>query len=570
MTNRSVQKLHDLEEVVKSIVFVDNDRDQGLAKEARRRSLLLLGVKALLEAEQNRPVLIVIAGGTNVGKSTIFNQLAGVAASDVSPLARRTKCPVAWASEAALKLLVRSPFIPGVDVGWSTKATGASEASTPTVKLVPADDDPYRGVVIIDSPDLDSDHLNNRVWAERLMVMSDAVILVVTPEKYNDAAVVQFLQEAASLRRSLAVVFNKTEGEEAHNDFLRKIARPIDRNIPVIQQGILHNEDAFTKPLADLQRVVLQWSRSSRHIKNRALEGALSSLTATSRELMAFFWEEQMRLVELHDELDRVMGAVVENYEAQLEGQKFDELDLVFRRLLADLHIPIIDDFYDGVKAIGTAVWSRLGGFVRIPRNKVKMQDQQRIEERQRVIEAARSCRVRIGALLERPTGFSRELAATWRQHVPDVPTDDDIDTYLADVDRAVQTWIQEETLSITRNLRDKPGFRNFVIGAKAVVQLGSGVAGALLTGGIHPSDLAVIPAVERMTAFLIERGLGYPYFVRCRARLLGARSAVLASFLDSRLLQPVRTAMPPADQITAARLAAAIDTIPKAKELMP
>jgi hypothetical protein len=140
---------------------------------------------------------------------------------------------------------------------------------------------------------------------------------------------------------------------------------------------------------------------------------------------------------------------------------------------------------------------------------------------------------------------------------------------YLDDVDDAVQGWIREETLGITKRLRDKPGFRNFVIGVKAMIQLGSGVAGALLTGGIHPSDLAVIPAVERMTAFLIDRGLGYSYFARCRARLLTVRGAVLSSFLHSRLVAPVRAAIPPGEPESARRLAQAVDAIPNPEDLV-
>lgn len=569
MNYRSVQKLRGLKETLERIVFVDHAKRGGRAEEYRRWSLLLLRTKALFEAEEKRPILVVVSGGTNVGKSTIFNQLAGTTASFVSPLARGTKCPVAWGEEATLKALIRSPFVPGVDVAWDTKTAGDAETDTPTMVLVPAERDLHKGLVIIDSPDLDSDHTNNRVWAERLLTMSDAIIFVVTPEKYNDAVVIEFLAKAASLRRSLAIVFNKADSDASFDDFSRNILRPLDRNASLIRQDILRDERALAQPLPDLRQLVLSWTTSSRNIKIRALEGSLSVLSTSAKELLGLFWEEQSRLAELHEGMANAVASVVENYQAQLEGERFEELDLVFKRLLADLHIPIIDDFYGGVKAVSSAVWSRIGGLVRIGRATRVEEEQRRFEERQRVLEAIRSCQIRIRRLFGTPTGFSRELVATWTSHIPEFPTDNDINCYLDDVNDAVQAWIREETLRITKRLRDKPGFRSFVIGAKAVIQLGSGVAGALLTGGIHPSDLAVIPAVERMTAFLIERGLGYPYFSRCRTRLLAVRGAVLSSFLHARLLEPVRAAIPPGEQETARRLAQAVEAIPGPKDLL-
>jgi hypothetical protein len=46
-------------------------------------------------------------------------------------------------------------------------------------------------------------------------------------------------------------------------------------------------------------------------------------------------------------------------------------------------------------------------------------------------------------------------------------------------------------------------------------------------------------------------------------------RSEVLSSFLRSRLLQPVRSAIPPGEQEMARRLAQAIAVLPNAKDLL-
>src|SRR5690606_26014079 len=68
-------------------------------------------VHKLLPQSQSPPLLVVaIAGGTNIGKSVVFNCLAGETASAVSPLAAGTKHPVClappgWSDEATLKRL---------------------------------------------------------------------------------------------------------------------------------------------------------------------------------------------------------------------------------------------------------------------------------------------------------------------------------------------------------------------------------------------------------------------------------------------------------------------------------
>ena len=49
----------------------------------------------LLPQLDSEPLLVVgIVGGTNIGKSVIFNHLAGQVASAVSPLAAHTKHPI--------------------------------------------------------------------------------------------------------------------------------------------------------------------------------------------------------------------------------------------------------------------------------------------------------------------------------------------------------------------------------------------------------------------------------------------------------------------------------------------
>ena len=79
----------------------------GVPSPAGQEWYELLRHKLLAQVEMPPALVVAVMGGTNIGKSVIFNHLAGEDASSVSPLAAGTKHPVClvpenWASEAAL------------------------------------------------------------------------------------------------------------------------------------------------------------------------------------------------------------------------------------------------------------------------------------------------------------------------------------------------------------------------------------------------------------------------------------------------------------------------------------
>src|SRR5688572_32982042 len=85
-------------------------------RDSRAGVLLLLDAKALpeLEAALEFPVFAAILGGTNVGKSTVFNALAGKILSPALVTASATKHPLFFAHEKWRDRFLRDQPYPGV------------------------------------------------------------------------------------------------------------------------------------------------------------------------------------------------------------------------------------------------------------------------------------------------------------------------------------------------------------------------------------------------------------------------------------------------------------------------
>ena len=64
------------------------------AARKRRRMAATADAQARAGTRGDVPLVAAVVGGTNIGKSAVFNQLAGDNASAVSPLAAGTKHPV--------------------------------------------------------------------------------------------------------------------------------------------------------------------------------------------------------------------------------------------------------------------------------------------------------------------------------------------------------------------------------------------------------------------------------------------------------------------------------------------
>ncbi|MDA0284100.1 MAG: 50S ribosome-binding GTPase [Planctomycetota bacterium] len=169
----------------------------------------LLEQKLLPQLGDDAFLVAAVVGGTNIGKSVLFNHLAGSRASATSPLASGTKhvtCLVPHGFEDAHDL---SSIFPGFELKeWSDSEQALDESDSDWLFWQHSDSLPDN-LLILDTPDIDSDARVNWDRADKIRRSADVLIAVLTQQKYNDAAVKEFFRRAAAEDKFVLAVFNQ-------------------------------------------------------------------------------------------------------------------------------------------------------------------------------------------------------------------------------------------------------------------------------------------------------------------------------------------------------------------------
>ncbi len=255
----------------------------------------LLVHKLAPQCRAQAPVVAAVVGGTNIGKSAVFNQLAGADASAVSPLAAGTKHPVclvppAWADPRRLAALFTG-FEP---TEWSASVDALRDDDRDLLFWRPADALSDR-LLLLDTPDVDSDARVNWRRADIIRQSADVLIAVLTQQKYNDAAVKQFFRHAAAGDKAVLVVFNQVDLEHDRDVWprwldvfvretgvrpLATFAVPYDRQASQSRGlrffSVGADGRAFDPAPVDLRRVVTELHYDE--LKARTFAGALRSV----------------------------------------------------------------------------------------------------------------------------------------------------------------------------------------------------------------------------------------------------------------------------------------------------
>lgn len=178
------------------------------AARGRRRQLLDQLDDHLLPRlrELSAPAMVVVAGSTGAGKSTIVNSLLGEEVSAAGVLRPTTRRPVLVHHPDDAELLAEHPLLAIVDV-----------VARPGVP---------RGIAVIDAPDLDSLLATNRSTAHRLLEAADLWVFVTTAARYGDALPWEVLDRATARGTSMAMVLNRAPAEaliEVRTDLLGRL-----------------------------------------------------------------------------------------------------------------------------------------------------------------------------------------------------------------------------------------------------------------------------------------------------------------------------------------------------------
>ncbi|MEZ6048360.1 MAG: GTPase domain-containing protein [Planctomycetaceae bacterium] len=167
--------------------------------------------KLLPQMQQDSFLIAAVVGGTNIGKSAIFNRLAGESVSSVSPLASGTKHPVCLVPAGFTNRHNLSDIFNSFELkAWADADEALQESSTDFLFWREATNLPSN-LLVLDTPDIDSDAMVNWDRADKIRLTADVLITVLTQQKYNDAAVKEFFRKAAAEDKVLMVVFNQCQ-----------------------------------------------------------------------------------------------------------------------------------------------------------------------------------------------------------------------------------------------------------------------------------------------------------------------------------------------------------------------
>lgn len=154
-------------------------------------------------------LVAAVVGGTNIGKSVTFNHLAGLKASSTSPMASGTKHPVCLVPDGFSERHDLQSIFPDFQLHqWTDAELALAESDQHDLYWRPAPELPAT-LLVLDTPDIDSDARVNWVRADSVRRSADVLIAVLTQQKYNDAAVKEFFRKAGDEGKSVMIVFNQ-------------------------------------------------------------------------------------------------------------------------------------------------------------------------------------------------------------------------------------------------------------------------------------------------------------------------------------------------------------------------
>lgn len=246
----------------------------------RRISLLAARENALSDC-----LLVVLLGGTKVGKTTLVNALAGREIGEASARACFTSRPALYVHESR-EAQARSRLSGVLEPG--DRCERHREAS-------------LERIILVDAPDIDGIEATHHEVFDQLLERADLAICAVTTQKYDSAALYKILGEKLGFRRTVFVFNRIDEGipfsDAVREDFLAKIGRfslrpPEGEQLPVFAVSALHALQARqgrpTGPRGEFPAFeALLRERLDQALVKRISEENLQSLDGETREFVA-------------------------------------------------------------------------------------------------------------------------------------------------------------------------------------------------------------------------------------------------------------------------------------------
>lgn len=272
------------------------------------------------------PVLVSLQGGTGTGKSTLFNALVRRRLSRTGVERPKTRGPIVYAHEQDARWLNGEDLLSGyLESRASERLESTPESGDPrTLRILEHRDPEWKGLLLIDTPDVDSLEEANRAIAEDIYIASDVVCLVTSQEKYGDLAPFEVLRRSREDAKTCCVILNKMESQAPLEELRERVSQSAFSNF--------RSTDLFALP----------WMAGSDPSASLAQEPELGRLRQTLRELGCGPGSpaRTQEMAALKQRLLRIASALASLLQAERETA--DALLLKWERTLADLKKELI------------------------------------------------------------------------------------------------------------------------------------------------------------------------------------------------------------------------------------
>jgi hypothetical protein len=165
------------------------------------------------------PPLLAILGGTGTGKSTLLNRLLN---ADVAASSFRRTFTAGPIAVTATDSNIPAKWLGVPHVTLSTAQLPA-RGQLDQLMIVVAPSELTSRMTLVDTPDLDGDQPSHHAQADRVFRWVDAVLFLVTPEKYQMTELLPYYRLAQRYGVPALHVMNKAEEHAAVADYQQQI-----------------------------------------------------------------------------------------------------------------------------------------------------------------------------------------------------------------------------------------------------------------------------------------------------------------------------------------------------------
>lgn len=319
-------------------------------------------------------LVVAVAGGTNTGKSTVFNLLLGRSVSAVCATAAATCRPVIAANAHRARQCLDGHLLSGFRPALLPNPDApVSHESDPSTLFVSQQDELPERLAIMDIPDVDSIDRENWELANNIQAAGDVLIAVVTPEKYKDERVVAFFQRAHAAGRRILPLLNKANPDRDYaaartqlDDFRRSAG--LGRGPAFVIPHDFRLADNFARDIAPLDGTA-------------PLAAYLKTLDAAAikadvyRDTIAHFTAHAGAFLEGLDETSQQLRAVAADFTARVEHsaslydpEPGEDVGRLVHAFVQSKRGPVrraVGRVNDTVGQGVVALWRRAGGMMR-------------------------------------------------------------------------------------------------------------------------------------------------------------------------------------------------------------